>query len=627
MTEGGEAGASAVGRDEGFLAAILAFAVLAVTAHAGGAYLPSTWGWCALGPLAAASAAIVFLKRFEVNFLDLVYLGALFLLALWTVFSVWWSDSVPRSFAEAERDLVYISTLTALLLLARKRSVGQLGFAVILAVGAICGSALLTRLFPDVFGLDTGAGYRLSRPIGYWNALGITAAMGMLLALGLLVSARRAVVRAFASCALVVLVSAFYFTFSRTAWIALFTGVVVALVLEKHRARLLVHAAVVVPLLGAAVWCCSSFRWLNDSGAGLPAATHDGHRLALILVGLVVVAALVPAAIDWLSLKVTLLGVARTGAAAVLGAVALAVLIVGLVQVGGPAGLWTRASDAFRASPWTPDSNLQGRLFTLSGHSRVDYWRVAWSESTTHPWLGSGAGTYDLYWTRHRPIPVNTLDAHNLYLETLAELGPIGLLLLVAFLATPLVALYRARGDPWVAYAGGAYVAFLLAAGVDWYWEIPTVTIVALCCGTIAVAAARSSATQKIGWWARGVALGTLAAAAAAAGVIYVGNVAIAEGARDAEAGRFVEAIAADRRGLRWMPWSAVAWQSLGRAERALGQSKRAQASFTKGTRKDPRDWTIWYDLSLVTRGSRRARALATMRHLNPLAPSSRPHG
>ncbi len=623
MKPTGEGEAQALGGGEGSLAALLAFAVIVVTARAGGAYLPSTWGWSALGPLAAAIATTLFLKRFEVSRLDLLYLGALFLLGLWTALSTLWSDSVPRSFSEAERDLVYVSTVAALLLLARKRSVGQLGFAVLIAVTAICGYALLTRLFPDVFGLDIGAGYRLSRPIGYWNALAITAVMGMLLALSLLVSARRAIPRAFASCALVVLVSAFYFTFSRTAWIALFTGAIVAFALERRRARLVTIAAAVVPVLAVAVWFCSRFHWLNDSRAGLHAAAHDGHRLALILAGLVAVAALVPLVVDRVRLTITLPRVVRVGVAALVAAVALAVVVAGLMRIGGPEALWTRASDAFRASPWTPDSNLQGRLFSLSGHSRVDYWRVAWSEAASHPWLGSGAGTYDLYWTRHRPLPVNTLDAHNLYLETLAELGPVGLILLIAFLATPLAALYRARGQPWVGYAGGAYVAYLLAAGVDWYWEIPTVTIVALCCGTMAVVAARSSAsTRNVGWRARGAALAMLATLTAAAGVIHVGNSAIAEGARDAAAGRFTEALAADRRGVRWVPWSAVAWQSLGRAQRALGQAKRAQASFTKGTEKDPRDWTIWYDLALVTRGPRRARVLATMRRLNPFAPS-----
>ena len=64
------------------------------------------------------------------------------------------------------------------------------------------------------------------------------------------------------------------------------------------------------------------------------------------------------------------------------------------------------------------------------------------------------------------------LDAHSLYLETLAELGLVGLALLVLALAPPLVAGFRGVE----AAATGGYVAFLIHAGLDWDWELPAVT-------------------------------------------------------------------------------------------------------------------------------------------------------
>ena len=57
------------------------------------------------------------------------------------------------------------------------------------------------------------------------------------------------------------------------------------------------------------------------------------------------------------------------------------------------------------------------------------------------PLLGTGAGSFEAHWFRERSVAFHARDAHNLYLETLAELGPVGLALLLATLALPLLAL------------------------------------------------------------------------------------------------------------------------------------------------------------------------------------------
>ncbi|MGH3131929.1 MAG: O-antigen ligase family protein, partial [Gaiellaceae bacterium] len=542
------AGATAE-RAERLAPALLALALIAVTAHAGGAYVPSAWGWSALGPLIGATAAVSLLERFEYGPADVAWGGALTMLVLWTALSVSWSDSVPRTVSEVERDLVYLSAVGALLVLSTGRPVGELSGGVVAAVTGVCGYGLLTRLFPDRFGLEIGLDYRLSTPIGYWNALGIVAAMGVLLALGVAASARRPAARALAASAAVILVCTLYFTFSRGAWASLALGLVVALAIDPHRARLAATTASLAPLLAAAVWASSRSRWLNDAQAVRDAAARDGHRLALILGVLALACAAVPLLLQRLRPRIQVPRAFWIAASTSVACVLVALAVVGLVRVGGPEALWGRVSDGFRASPYTSDPNLSHRLFTISGHSRADYWRVAWSEASSHPWLGSGAGTYDLYWTRDRPLPVGALDAHNLYLETLAELGPLGLALLAAFLATPLVALRRARRHPGVPAAAGAYVAFLISAGADWHWELPTVTLVALCCGTVVVVAARGpDSSRPIAARARIVALAALAAALAVALVGHVGNQAIAVSQRESVAGRYDEAAAAARR-------------------------------------------------------------------------------
>ena len=122
---------------------------------------------------------------------------------------------------------------------------------------------------------------------------------------------------------------------------------------------------------------------------------------------------------------------------------------------------------------------------------RPSYWRVATSDVVRHPVLGSGAGSFDDVWYANRPIAANVRDAHSLYLEVLAELGPAGLVLLLGVLAPPLVAIVRRRGTSITPIAAAAYAAFLVHAGLDWDWEIPATTLVGLACGVALLVSVR----------------------------------------------------------------------------------------------------------------------------------------
>lgn len=128
---------------------------------------------------------------------------------------------------------------------------------------------------------------------------------------------------------------------------------------------------------------------------------------------------------------------------------------------------------------------------------RASYWRVALEDAGRHPLLGSGAGSFDDVWLSQRPIAASVRDAHSLYLEVLAELGPVGLALLLAMLAAPLVSAARARGAPVVAAATAGYSAYLVHAGLDWDWEYPVVTLAGLACGACLLTSAFRSAGRR----------------------------------------------------------------------------------------------------------------------------------
>ena len=93
-----------------------------------------------------------------------------------------------------------------------------------------------------------------------------------------------------------------------------------------------------------------------------------------------------------------------------------------------------------RARTWTTPTDLRTRLTSAVDNGRIDNWRVALDGFDAQPLHGTGAGTYRITWDHDRPAPpVKVNDGHSLYLETLSELGVVGLVLLLIALGTILV--------------------------------------------------------------------------------------------------------------------------------------------------------------------------------------------
>ena len=113
--------------------------------------------------------------------------------------------------------------------------------------------------------------------------------------------------------------------------------------------------------------------------------------------------------------------------------------------------------------------------------NRYAYWRVAYRAFKQEPLHGVGAGGWVVWWLRYRPFTESAADAHSLPIQTLAELGVIGLALLLTFLGGVALAAARAmRARPSLA-AGpvAALVVYLVHAPLDWDWQMPAVSLVA----------------------------------------------------------------------------------------------------------------------------------------------------
>ncbi|MBN1660067.1 MAG: O-antigen ligase family protein [Anaerolineae bacterium] len=124
--------------------------------------------------------------------------------------------------------------------------------------------------------------------------------------------------------------------------------------------------------------------------------------------------------------------VARSGRAAVLVIILVAVVLYG-VLAGGlahlPPALVQRFDDFL---PYLGLTDVRGREITDANFAvleRMAHWQAAIGMWTDHPWLGVGAGNYEVVYDRYAlplwPLPLG--HAHNYYLNVGAEAGIVGL--------------------------------------------------------------------------------------------------------------------------------------------------------------------------------------------------------
>jgi hypothetical protein len=531
---------------------------------------------------------------------------------VWVSASIAWSLSRPQSILELERIVVYVALAASLLLTANTRGIEPMLAATLATVTGLFAYGLARRLFPGTLGRPEPRFYDASalfEPLGYSNALGAVAAMAALLALGFVWTSATRVGRGLAAAAFVVALTTLYLTLSRGAWIGLLAGIAAAVGASTPRWRMGTTVAALGIAAAPAIVLAARSPALVQRDPRIADVAAQGQRLAVVVVAC---AGLAAALGTWFLDRVQHFMVPRRYLAAASAlAVALGVAAITLAAI--------EAVESFASRPaW--DAGPTDRLVSLSGNRRDEYWSVAWQGIEDRPAVGSGAGTFGYVWLEHRPSRANALDAHNLYLETLAELGPPGLLLLVAALVVPLVAAVRVRASPFVPCALGAYIVFLVHAGVDWLWEMGAVTAMALVTASALVAADRAG-KRAVGRASRiAFACATLVAAAFSFTAL-LGNSAVDAGTLAVVRGDHVAAAHEADRASRWIPWSPEPWRLRAEAALAAGDPRRATEQIRTAIEKDPRNAALWYQLALLSGGSERSRAIDTAERLNPRAP------
>ena len=605
--------------------ALGSFLLLVGIGAADGGYFPTAWGWCVLVFAWVSGVALTVSPRLTFGRLELAFLMSLLLFIAWTALSISWSSDVEQSVLEVQRGMVYLVGALAAVLVVRGGSISHLLGGLLAGITWLSAQALATRLFPGA-GRDSAelALGRLAEPIGYFNALGLFAVMGALLALGFVGHGQRLAGRAAAAAALPILLTTAYFTYSRGAGLALAVGLLAAVALDRQRLTLLTTGILLALPSAAAVWLASRAPALSSLSAERAAIAAEGNQLTIRLLALSAASAVIALVVWAVERRVRVPRRARRAYGALLGSVGVALIVVAVASHGGPGTLARQAYDGLNTNPPSAagDRNdLNSRLGRIGSPARIAQYRVARRQHEQHPWIGSGAGTFEQFWLRYRPNNVRVRDTHSLYLETLAELGWPGIVLVVIMLALPLAGAVRARRRPLVMGAFGAYIAYVFHAGIDWDWEMPVLTLLVLFCAVALFVAGHEHAQTPwalpVGW--RAAAVAAVIAAAVFSSIGLIGNRALSKAADAVDRAAFRIGEAEARTAVRWAPWSAEAHQQLGRAQAALGRERQGRATLRKALRMSPDDWRIWYDLGIASSGRQRQRAFARAAKLNPL--------
>lgn len=516
--------------------------------------------------------------------------GALAAMAVWAAVGLAWTSSDERTSVEIARVLVHLGVLVL-----AAGALGPSSWRAAIAgaaagAAAVCALAVLARLDPGTFGADAAADAfginRLSRPIGYWNALGAWAGMTTALGLGLGAHARHPAARAAATAVVPLAVATAYLTYSRASVGGTVLGVLVLLVVSRNRWTLALHTA------AAAAGGALVILAIRDSPAiaqatGTAGAGRVGLTLAGAMLGAGAVAAVsAVAGSDRLRLPRT---------AGRVAGIATAVIAV-VATVGGVAANADRIDDSLRSTPITATDDPALRLTTLSG-TRPQIWEVAGDGFSADPWTGSGAGTFEFVWSQSDNANEFVRDAHSLYLETLSEQGIPGLLLLLGFVGGIVWAAFSAlRAFPdgpergAAAAASAALAAFLFGAGVDWLWETTAVTVLALVLVGALIAATGRPAPQL-----RLAARIPLALLALMAGLLLVpGLVGLSEVRRSQEAAEDGDRAAALRhatRAVEAQPWAATPYVQRALVLEGQGRLKAAAVDLRRAVEREPENW------------------------------------
>lgn len=486
------------------IAIVIAVVATAFASRGGSQLERTTWTQIAIlvvgAGLCAAALLVPRSPLTPARFRGAASLAAFALLAVYTALSITWSLMPSDSWNEAMRTIAYLAAFAGALALGRLAPSRWTAVLYGIAAGAVALSfwSLLTKVFPGALAPDDSFA-RLRPPSDYWNSVGLTAALGIPPLLWL--AARRSGHAAFNVLAwpgLGIAVTALLLAYSRGALLALAIGLGLWFTFVPLRLRGVVAlGSVVLTVLPLFVWA-SAQDGLTRDGAELGLRIDAGQALGALILLLIVAMTIAGLAVGFLSSVHPPGPRTRARAGRVLGGALLAVPIVALVLLatasGGISGqvskAWKQATDPEVSAPTNSPSRL-----TETSSGRARYWNEAFKVHAEAPWLGTGAGAYGTLRLKYRLDERRVEHAHGYVVQTMADLGWVGLAISLlaagAWLVTAAGTVGVRRRDRqlhWdaervgVATLAVVAIVFAVHSTFDWTWFVPANALPALIC-------------------------------------------------------------------------------------------------------------------------------------------------
>jgi tetratricopeptide (TPR) repeat protein len=528
-------------------------------------------------------------------------------LAVLSGLSVIWASDDGAALEEAVRASGYLGIFALVVGASRGREARPwlAGLAIgILVVGLL---ALVSRLIPGLPGGDEeiarllpAARGRLSYPIGYWNALAVICALGIVLLTWFGVTGRSRATRVLSVAAIPLLGLDIYLTSSRGGVAVLAVGVISLVAIGPRRSALL--AGLALGGIGAAL----AILLARGEPALLEGLTNaDARTQGAEMVGAIIAVSFAVGAVR-LILDGTLERISvppRVGWVSV----AAVVLLFGVgIAISNPAERFHEFKQVPKEEGAGQTNFIASHLASGSGSGRWQYWGEALDAFGSEPVHGIGAGAYKDYWNQHAPISRITGDAHSLYIEQLGELGPLALVLVLGFLFLgPIWSL--ARGAPAAGPERAAAVALVaggaVSAAIEWIWEVPAVFgVVVVALGLLAGPALGESAGEsqqpaaagrnRFGWGLATIAFGCIALVLAAA--VFLAGRDLNRSQAAASDGDLPEAADKARAAIAIEPWAADPRLQLALVQELAGDLDAAAKSAEEATDRARDNWQLW---------------------------------
>jgi hypothetical protein len=582
---------------------------------------------------------------------SLAALGLLAGFAVWTALAMGWTQSEERTATEMARVAAYLGVLALGICLVTRRRAGarQVLHGVTFGLGLVAALAVLSRLHmawfpPDELGKvlpGIEIERRLAYPLGYSSAMGALAGMTLPLLLGSTATARTIAAQALAAATIPIAGLTLYLATSGTGAAVAATALAAFFLLSSDRVpKLLTLAAGTGG--GAVLALAVSQRDALARGLPTPAAERQGTEVIWIALAVCAAVALLQVGIGLAVRRLdrpSVLGIGRREAL-----IASAVALVFLIPVALAAGLPHQVShrwEVFKSRGSGPGHEPSGpsSILDFHGSGRYQFWQSSIDASKTATFKGIGPGTFEYWWARHGTYNGYVRNAHSLYLENLAELGVVGLLLIGGFVLAVLgIGTVRSLRAPperrmAIATATAGAAGFAMAAALDWVWQLGALAAAFMLLAAVAVSGwsvsqtsrrrRRRSKRRSRNRVQRAIVAATAIAAMLAIWFPLSGATHLRQSQVDASHGDLAGALAEAEAAAGAQPYASTPLLQQALVLERQGKLAAAAGAARAATEKTSAEWRNWFVLARIQaeRGKTAAalRAFRRAHELNPM--------